>query len=231
MKSIWPLLAIAAVSLLAFSTYQALYVAPPDALQGEVGRIIYYHVPCAWVGGLCFFFNFCASIWYLMSRNPRADAFALASAEVGVVFNSIVLLTGPIWARPVWGIWWTWDARLSSTLVLWLIYVSYLILRHFVAGGQSQTIAAVLAVFGFADVPLVYYSIQWFRTQHPQPVFGGGEARMEIHMLHAFLWNMLAFTVMGLLLVWARFRIALLQQQVEEAHKSAELGVSAAESF
>jgi heme exporter protein C len=172
---------------------------------------------------MCFFFNFCASTWYLFRRTAKADAFALASAEVGIVFCSIVLLTGPIWARPVWGIWWTWDARLTTTLVLWLIYVSYLVLRQFAAGGQTRVVASVLAVFGFADVPLVYYSIQWFRTQHPQPLFGGGEARMEVHMLHAFLWNMLAFTVIGLLLVWARYSVALLQQEVETAYRTENL--------
>ena len=151
-----------------------------------------------------------------MKRSSNADALAAASAEVGVVFCTIVLITGPIWARPVWGIWWTWDARLTTTLVLWLIYVSYLILRRFAAGGQTQVLAAVLAIFGFVDVPIVYMSIRWFRTQHPSPVMGGGEnSGLDPAMLHAFLWNLLAFTCVGIVLVAARYRLQKMENQVE----------------
>jgi len=155
------------LALLGFSTYQALFVAPTEQTMGDVQRIFYYHAPTAWVAGVCFFVNFLASIAYLWKRSLNADALAAASAEVGVVFCTIVLITGPIWAKPVWGIWWTWEARLTSTLVLWLIYVSYLILRRFAVGSQTQTLAAALAIFGFVDVPIVYMSIRWFRTQHP----------------------------------------------------------------
>ena len=160
--------------LLAVTSYLALAVAPTEQTMGDVQRIFYYHVPSGWVAGLCFFINFVASIWYLWKRSPGGDALAAASAEVGVVFCTVLLITGPLWARPVWGIWWTWDARLTTTLVLWLIYVSYLVLRRFAAGEQTQVLAAAFAVFGFADVPIVYMSIRWFRTQHPSPVMGGG---------------------------------------------------------
>jgi heme exporter protein C len=157
------------------------------------------------------------------------DAFALASAEVGVVFCTIVLITGPLWARPVWGIWWTWDPRLTSTFVLWLIYVSYLILRKFATGGQGAVLGAALSIFGFVDVPIVYFSIRIFRTQHPQPVIAGGEnSGLEIHMLYAFLWNLLAFTILGLVIVWARYLVQRIDQAVEEAHKSAALREGAA---
>src|SRR6185312_69880 len=135
----------------------------------------YYHVPSAWTAFLLFFINFGASIYYLAKRAPQADALAVSSAEVGLGFTTIVLLTGPIWARPVWGIWWTWDARLTSTLVLWLIYVSYLLLRRYSTAGQNPVLASVLAIFGAVDVVFVYMAIRWFRTQHPQPVIGGGE--------------------------------------------------------
>src|SRR5208282_831316 len=134
----------------------------------------YYHVPSAWTAFLLFFVNLVASVVYLIRKSTKADAVALVSAEVGVVFCTVVLVTGPIWARPVWGIWWTWDIRLTTTLVLWLIYVSYLVLRRFSSGGQTQVLAAALAIFGFVDVPIVYMSIRWFRTQHPSPVIGGG---------------------------------------------------------
>ena len=131
----------------------------------------------------------CGSIGYLASRRNRpqwaqiADAWALAGAEVGVVFCTVVLITGPIWGRRAWGIWWTWDARLTTTLVLWLIYISYLLLRRFAAGPQMQTLAAVLGIFGALDVPIVYMSNRWWRTQHPAPVFGGaqGSGHGSIH--------------------------------------------------
>jgi len=101
---------------------------------------------------------------------------ALAAAEVGVLFTTLVLITGPIWAKPIWGIWWTWDARLTLTLVLWLIYVGYLMLRHYVENpARRSTLAAVVGIIGFIDVPLVYFAIRWWRTQHPQPVIAGGD--------------------------------------------------------
>ena len=219
MKPLNVLFVLITLGLLGFSTYQALFVAPTEQTMGEVQRIFYYHVPSAWVAGLCFLVNFLASVAYLVKRNSTADALAAASAEVGVVFCTIVLITGPIWGRPVWGIWWTWDARLTTTLVLWLIYVSYLILRRFASGSQTQTLAAVLAIFGFVDVPIVYMSIRWFRTQHPSPVIGGGEnSGLDPIMLHAFFWNLLAFTCVGIIMVMARFRLQQMENQVEAEH-------------
>jgi len=219
MKPLNVLFVLITLGLLGFSTYQALFVAPTEQTMGEVQRIFYYHVPSAWVAGLCFLVNFLASVAYLVKRNSTADALAAASAEVGVVFCTIVLITGPIWGRPVWGIWWTWDARLTTTLVLWLIYVSYLILRRFASGSQTQTLAAVLAIFGFVDVPIVYMSIRWFRTQHPSPVIAGGEnSGLDPIMLHAFFWNLLAFTCVGIIMVMARFRLQQMENQVEAEH-------------
>jgi heme exporter protein C len=185
-------------------------------------------VPSGWVAGLCFFINFVASALYLWKRSPASDALAAASAEVGVVFCAVLLITGPLWARPVWGIWWTWDARLTTTLVLWLIYVSYLVLRRFAAGGQTQVLAAAFAIFGFADVPIVYMSIRWFRTQHPSPVMGGGEnSGLAPAMLHVFLINLVAFTVLGILFVWLRYQLQMQEQALESAHAQLALkGVS-----
>jgi heme exporter protein C len=206
---------VVVVALLAFGLYQAFVVAPTDQLQGDVYRIIYYHVPSAWTAFLLFFVNFCASIWYLFRRGSISDAIAVTTAEVGVVFCTIVLITGPIWARPVWGIWWTWDARLTSTLLMWLIYISYLILRRFSTGGQTPVLAAALAVFGFADVPFVYLSIRYFRTQHPQPVIGGG-GKLDPGMLHIMLYNWLAFVALAALLCWFRYQLERKQKDVEE---------------
>lgn len=159
-----------------------------------------------------------AAILYFGIRKyfaERADTLALVSAEVGVVFCTVVLVTGPLWARPVWGIWWTWDMRLTSTLLLWLIYVSYLMLRRFSSSSQTPKLAAVLAVFGALDVPLVYFSIWFFRTQHPQPVIGGGGS-IDPRMLSVLLLNWLAFLCFAFLVCWSRYRLEIMQQQVEE---------------
>jgi len=211
--------ALAALSLLGYGFYQGMYAAPTEATMGDVQRIFYYHVPSAWTAFLCFFANFLASIVYLVNRGKRTDAFAVSAAEVGVVFCTVVLITGPLWARPVWGIWWTWDARLTSTLILWLIYVSYLVLRKYATGGQTPLLAAALAIFGFIDVPIVYLSIRYFRTQHPQPVIGGGEGSgLDPAMAKALLVNWLAFMVFAAIVVALRYRLERLRQQVEEMH-------------
>ena len=216
MKRPFTILAVLTAALLSWGLYGALVTAPTEQTMGDVQRIFYYHVPSAWTAFCLFFVNLVASIAYLARRNPKADALALASAEVGVVFCTIVLVTGPIWARPVWGIWWTWDLRLTLTLVLWLIYVSYLILRRFSSSGQTPVMAAVLAVLGALDVPLVYFSIWFFRTQHPQPVMGGGGS-IDPRMLHVFFINLAAFSCFGALVCWSRYRLEVVRREVEEA--------------
>lgn len=277
MKKLFPILAGFTALFLIYASYRALKVAPTDAMQGDVYRIIYYHVPSAWTAFLLFFINFVASVQYLARTKPslqravqwgvivigvvglvatflpqvqallptgmrpsavattvllipalyfllgwlfpgeRMDMLALTAAEVGVVFCTIVLVTGPIWARPVWGIWWApGDIRLTSTLVLWLIYVSYLALRRFSSSAQTQIMAAALAVFGALDVPLVYFSIWFFRTQHPQPVIGGGGS-MDPRMLQTLLLNWMAFLCFAFLICWSRFRLELLKREVEGA--------------
>jgi heme exporter protein C len=208
------------LALMAWGFYQAVFVAPNDAMQGEIFRIIYYHVPSASVAFLFFAISLIGSVGFLAYRRSRpqwaqvSDAWALAGAEVGVVFCTVVLTTGPIWGRRAWGIWWTWDARLTTTLVLWLIYVSYLLLRRFVAGPQMQTLAAVLGIFGALDVPIVYMSNRWWRTQHPAPVFGGdSSAGMDPSMVGALLWNMLAWLLWGILILGLRYRVERQQQK------------------
>src|SRR6266705_4898929 len=216
MKRVFPLLGGLTAVLLSYALYQAMVVAPTDQLQGEVYRIIYYHVPSAWTAFVLFFVNFVASIVYLIRRSAKADMIALVTAEVGVVFCTVVLVTGPIWARPVWGIWWTWDLRLTLTLVLWLIYVSYLFLRRFSTSGQTPVLAAVLAIFGALDVPLVYFSIWFFRTQHPSPVIGGGGS-LDPRMAHVLVINWAAFLCLAWLVCWTRYQLEVAKRQVEEA--------------
>jgi heme exporter protein C len=215
MKKAFPILAILTAVLLSYALYEALVVAPTEQTMGDVQRIFYYHVPSAWTAFLLFTINFVASVIYLIRRSPRADAVAFVTAEVGVVFCTVVLVTGPLWARPVWGIWWTWDVRLTSTLVLWLIYVSYIMLRRFSTSGQTPVLAAALAVFGALDVPLVYFSIWYFRTQHPQPVIGGGGS-IDPRMMHVLLINWLAFSCFAFLICWSRYRLERLKRDVDE---------------
>jgi heme exporter protein C len=215
MKRAFPILAVLTGVLLSYAMYQALVVAPTEQTMGDVQRIFYYHVPSAWTAFILFSINFVASIVYLIRRNAKADMLALVTAEVGVVFCTVNLVTGPIWARPVWGIWWTWDLRLTLTLVLWLIYVSYIVLRRFSSSGQTPLLAAVLAVFGALDVPLVYFSIWFFRTQHPQPVIGGGGS-LDPRMWHALLINWLAFSCFGALVCWSRYRLEVLRRDLDE---------------
>lgn len=215
----------ATACLLAFGYGKAVH-APVDERQGEIYRVIFYHVPSASVAFLFFAISFVGSIGYLASRRAhperalRCDAWALAGAEVGVVFCSVVLTTGPIWARCAWNIWWTWDERLTTTLVLWVIYVSYLLLRRFAAGPQMQTFAAVLGIFGFLDVPIVYIvtRLPGYRGMHPRPVIAGEQGSgMAPPMVHALLWNMLAWLAWGLLILALCYAVERRSQRIAAA--------------
>jgi heme exporter protein C len=216
MKRGFTILAVLTAVLLSFSLYAALVIAPTEQTMGNVQRIFYYHVPSAWVAFELFLINFVASVIYLIRRSTKADIVALVTAEVGVVFCTVVLITGPIWARPVWGIWWTWDLRLTLTLVLWLIYVSYLVLRRFSSSSQTPLLAAVLAIFGALDVPLVYFSIWFFRTQHPAPVIGGGGS-LDPRMGWVLVSNWIAFMALAWLICWTRYQLEVAQRAVHEA--------------
>jgi len=217
MKRVFPILAVLTAALLSYALYEALVAAPTEQTMGDVQRIFYYHVPSAWTAFLLFTVNLVASVVYLISRNAKADALAVVSAEVGVVFCTVVLVTGPIWARPVWGIWWTWDIRLTTTLVLWLIYVSYLILRRFSSSGQTPRLAAALGVFGALDMPLVYFSIWFFRTQHPQPVIAGGNGSgLDPLMGKVLLLCVVAVFCVMVLVYIDRYRLELLRNECDE---------------
>jgi heme exporter protein C len=220
----WLLLTLVAI---VYATRLGLLIAPTEATMGNVQRIFYYHVPTSMLSLLFPYVNFVASVAYLYwrRRDPlkalTADAVAISSAEVTVVYSSICLLTGMLWGRAAWGIWWTWDARLTSMLLLWLLYVSYLMLRKLSSTGQTHTLAAVLSVFAAIDVPIVYMSIQWWRTQHPAPVFGGGaDSGIDPSMKPAFGWNVLAWAMWGIFLLALRY---LLERRRQESEQDAAL--------
>jgi heme exporter protein C len=217
MKRGFPILATVTALLLSFALYEALVAAPTEKTMGDVQRIFYYHVPSAWTALLFFAINFISSIVYLIRKNPASDMLAVAAAEVGVVFCTVVLVTGPIWAKPVWGIWWDpADIRLNSTLALWLIYISYLVLRKFSTSSKTATIAAAWAIFGALDVPFVFFSIWFFRTQHPSPVIAQGGS-LDPQMARVLLINWAAFLGLAWLACWTRYRLEFLKREVDEA--------------
>src|SRR5262249_37852418 len=210
------------LGLLGWGTYQALVVAPPEATMGDAQRIFYYHVPAATAASVLFWGNFLASLWYLWKRSPVADALAVTGAEVGVVFFGVVLISGPIWARYAWGTFWVWDVRLTTSLILWLLYMSYLVLRRSSAAGSTSVMAASLAILAALDMPLVYMSNRWFRTNHPQPMIGTSNLNPE--MQKVLLWNMLAFTMFALLIAWFRYELERTSQKINHLHVQKAVG-------
>ena len=207
--------ALTAASLVVLVTL-ALFVAPEDSVQGAAQRIFYIHVPSAWVGFLAFFVVFVASIRFLATGERRFDDLASSSAAVGMVFTTAVLITGPLWARPVWGIYWTWDPRLTSFLLLWLIYLSYLVLRGYVPEPERRArYSAVVGIVGFMDVPIVYLSVRWWRAQHPsQLIFARGG--LPASMLVVLLAGVASFTLLYLYLLSVRLRVTRLEHDREE---------------
>ena len=193
--------------LMVVNLYLIFQVAPTDAVLGDVQRVFYFHVPIAIVSFIAFFVVFVASIGYLVTRKSRWDSVAHAAAEGGVVFVSLALLTGIIWARPVWGVWWTWEPRLTTTLILWLIYVAYLMLRSYVPNkSQGALYAAGLGIIGFVDVPIVYYSVQWWRSIHPSAVVGplADSGALEPIMQWVLFYSLAVFLLLFLYLLLER---------------------------
>ena len=180
--------------------YLVFIYVPTDRHTGIIQRIFYFHVPLAWISFLAFFVVFICSIFYLRRKTPEWDTIAHASAEVGILFTTLVLITGPIWAKPVWGIWWTWDARLTTTLVLWLTYIAYILVRNYaITKEQGARFAAVVGIVGFVDVPIVFLAVKLWRTQHPTTiVFEDG---LTPAMLLTLLISIAAFTVLYVIMV------------------------------
>ncbi len=198
----------------------ALFVAPVEAFQGEPYRILYIHVPSVATAYLAFTVTFVASVAYLITRRAHFDRLAAVSAEVGQVFLTLVLLTGPIWGKPVWGAWWTWDVRLTTALILWFIFAGYLMLRAWSApqGGRA---AAVVAIIGFLDVPLIHWSAVMLRTLHPRPtVFRAEGPALPSSMLVILLFNMAAFILTYVAFLTVRVRQEAVRSEMREAGSS-----------
>jgi len=201
-------------AILLINLFRILLVLPDEMNQGAIYRIIFFHVPAAFTAWLMFLLAVVSSAGYLARKKPAWDALSASAVEVGFVFCTINLVTGSIWARIIWGIWWTWDARLTSMFVCWLLYGGYLVLRNAVEDpAQRATVSSVLAIFAFADVPIVYMSIYWWRTQHPSPVLTTGGLAPE-------MWPPLLLNFLALVLISISLLLVKLDQ--EEAKREIE---------
>jgi heme exporter protein C len=209
------LLGAAALTAVAVSTVLSLVIAPPDAVQGDVQRLMYIHVPSAWLAYLSFTVVFVSSAAYLRTSRIRWDRIAAASAELGVLFTALAIVLGSLWGKPVWGTWWTWDPRLTTTAVLLLIYLGYLAVRKITDDPRRRARwSAVIGIVGFVDVPIVHLSVVWWRSLHQRPTvlrLGGP----EIHgaMLAALLVGVAAFTLVYAYLMAVRLRVGRLEER------------------
>jgi heme exporter protein C len=213
---------LALALLMPLCLYLIFAVVPTEQKMGVVQRIFYFHVPSAFAAflGVCLCALF--SVLYLLKRERRYDLLAHASGELGVMFCTIVLVTGPIWARPVWGVWWTGEVRLTSTLVLWLIFVAYLILRRNAESReQAARWGAVVAIVGALDVPIIYKSVSWWRGLHPKVLKASGGGGLEPAMEKAFMWCSLTFLLLFLYLLTQRTRLGHLQDEVDALNDAA----------
>jgi heme exporter protein C len=202
-------LAVLAGAVMILALYMMFIYAPTDSVQGHVQRVFYVHLPMAWLAYLAFFVVFIASIAYLVKRSPKWDQIARSSAEIGLVFTTLVILTGSLWGRPIWGTFWEWDARLTTTLILWFIYLAYFMVRMFVTDRErGARYAAVVGIIGFIDVPIIHMSVRWWRTLHPEPIVttSGGPA-MPDAMLYTLGVSLLAFTLFYAYLMYQKVAI------------------------
>ena len=195
--------------------YFAFIYAPTEKQMGLIQRIFYFHVSSAWIGFFAFFVTFLASILFLVTKKYKYDDIAAASAGIGLTFCTIVILTGPMWARPVWGAYWTWDPRLTTTLILWFIYVAYLMLRVFLEDIDKRAkFSAALGIIGFVDVPIVFLSIRWWNTIHPNVVQSGGGG-LDPAMKTAMFVCLGMFTLIYIALMIRQLRIINIEKRIK----------------
>ena len=198
------IIGIVSAVLLALVAYAMFFLVPTIRVQGDAAKIVYFHVPIAWIAFLAFTVVAVASIAYLRTSNPKWDHLGRASAEVGVVFTTLALVTGAIWGYPIWGTWWTWDPKLTTTLILWFMYLAYLMVRSYAEPPRGARYAAILGIVGFVDVPIVYMSSVWWRTLHPTPVLGPAAPSQSTDIVPLLLVSLIAF--MGLYVYLVRMR-------------------------
>jgi heme exporter protein C len=214
-------LTVATVALFAVALYLVWFYAPREAVMGDVQRVFYFHVSAGWVGALAFLVAAVTGVLYLARRDRRWDRVGLTSVEIGIVFTLINIVSGAIWARPVWNTWWTWDPRLVTATVMELIYFAYVMLRQGIDDPDRRArFGAVYAIVGFISVPLTFLSIRIFRTIHPVVIGSNdpgaqGAFDMTPKMLTAFMFSLLTFTLIYAALLWHRLRLERLAETVE----------------
>lgn len=205
--------------LMILSIYLIFFYAPIEVNQGFVQKIFYFHAPSAWVSFLSFFVVFLFSILYIIKRDKKWDRIAYSAAEIGIIFCTLVLISGSLWGKAIWGAWWTWDSRLTSTFILWLIYMVYLMLRYY--GERSEKMArfsAIIGIVGFLDIPIIHMSVLWWRTLHPTPVvlrmdrIGGG---LPYSMFITLIISFISFTILYLYILFERVNIERLKDDIE----------------
>ncbi len=211
--------------LVGAAAYASFYIAPTERTMGLIQRIFYFHAASAWAGMTAFSICFVANLLYVWRRQPRWDSLGVSAAEVGLAFITVVLITGPIWAKPAWGIYWTWDARLTSTLVLWLLYISYLLLRTLIEEPDRRALlSALFGIFAFLDVPIVFGAIRWWRTQHPAPVIMGGPGSgLEPTMRAVFFFSVLALHALMVFLIVERYGLEKMRIELDILRREAEV--------
>ncbi|NLE77253.1 MAG: cytochrome c biogenesis protein CcsA [Chloroflexi bacterium] len=213
-------LTVLCMALMIAALYMALIYAPAPANvatedQRFSQRIIYFHVPTAWIGFLAFLVTFVSSILYLARRERRWDTVAAASVELGVGFTTAVLITGSIWAKPAWNTWWTWDPRLTTSSITWVIYLAYLMLRAALDNSEQRArLSAVYGIAGFSSVPITFMAIRWWRTIHPVLLDSSGFG-LSPNMMTSFFLALVAFTVLYITLMWHRIRLQQLSDEVQ----------------
>lgn len=207
----------------------AALAAPPDAVQGNLQRLMYVHVPAAWIAFLAFGITLTGSLLWLGRRNERYDRLAAASAEAGVFFTGLTLALGSVWGKPVWGVWWTWDPRLVTTAIMFFVYLGYLALRRATVDEVARSRrSAVFGVVAFVQVPIVHLSVLWWRTLHQPPtVLRPGDPTIDHTMLAALTLNLVAFTLLFLLVLRARMRIAAAERERDLRDSERELAGAA----
>jgi heme exporter protein C len=216
------ILDVVTVVMLLIATYMVFFYAPQEAVMGDVQRVFYFHVAAGWVGMLSFIGAAVAGIVYLIKKDHQWDIVGLAAVEIGIVFLFINVVTGSIWARPIWNTWWTWDPRLTTATVMLLIYLAYLMLRQGIEDPDRRArFGAVYAIIGSLSVPLTYFSARIFRTIHPIVIGSGdpsatGSFDMIPMMTQTFMFSLLTFTFIFADLFWHRIRLGMKADQVEQ---------------
>ena len=216
-------LLVAAAALMAVTLYLVYFWVPTERNLGVSQRIFYFHVPLGWIGMVSIVVVAIASVMYLITNREKWDSLAYAAAELGLIFASLIIVTGSIWAKPVWGVWWTWDAKLTTTLILWFIFLGYLMIRAYAPrGSQGARYGAVVALFGAIDAPIIYMATVWWRTAHPELNIGplAESGSLDSRMGIVLLVSIVTFTVLYIHVLMVRYSLRRSEAALDELHQS-----------